>query len=222
MYIKVELPIVTDRVAAMGKDINENIRLINVLTNQLKKQENKIKEMEQEQYALEVELDSLKQEERAVDTRRVECLSTKFDAIRRSSALGVFAIAKKVELKKKLQKLSVEHGMIEQKAAYIRAKKDKIEARLQSIPKELQDVYFPNYKHHLSSLYQALREYDKKREVFANLTTVELERIVPGMILDVHKEEKKMPTVKEHLEDFLPIKIEKKNYRRLVVEEDEM
>ena len=102
------------------------------------------------------------------------------------------------------------------------AKKDKLEERLQAIPKHLKDVYLPNYKLHLTSLYNALREYAKKREVFENLTGIELERIVPGMLLDVHKEEKRMPTVKEHLEDFLPIKIEKKNYRKLVVEEDEM
>ena len=222
MYIRIELPIVTERVATIGKDINENIRLINVLTNQLKKQEKRIVEMEREKYELEVELDSLAQEEQEVDAKRVDCLSNKFGAIRQASNLGAFAFAKKMELKKKLQNLSTEHEKIEQKSSQIRARKDKISVRLQAIPKELNEVYLPNYKLHLTSLYGALREYEKKREVFENLTGIELERIVPGMLLDVHKEEKRMPTVKDHLEDFMYIKIEKKNYRKLVVEEDEM
>ena len=222
MYNHIELPVLTAGVSKLADNINENIRLINVLARQLTKQQKHMQSMKDDQQEKQTEYDALVEAGKKLDRMRVDCYNKMFQIAQEQASAGAFQIARKIELKKKEKENDKRQEELDNRVVLLEAKKEKLARMIAQIPREIEEVYLPNYKLHLSNLYQALREYKTNAETFECLTGIKLQSITADDLLDVAKDKKTYPTIKPHTEEYLPIKVSQKSYKIFVPTEEEM
>ena len=222
MYNYIELPVLTAGVRKLVDNINENIRLINVLVRQLTKQQKHMQSMKDDQNDKQKEYDTLVEAGKKLDGMRVECCNKMFQIAQDLASAGVFQISRKIELKKQEKANDKRREELDNRVVLLEAKKEKLAKMIAQIPREIEEICLPNYKLHLSNLYQALREYRTNAETFECLTGIKLQPITADDLLDVAKDKKTYPTIKPHTEEYLPIKVSQKSYKIFVPTEEEM
>lgn len=195
MKHEIILPIITSASTSLASKMNGQVRMINLMIDQLYAQHEKMEEIKADKKKYPEERERRVRGIAGIKQRYESQVSVVSALEKEGKNISPIEFVKKIRHTKQINDEREKLEAIKQsllQASHVLNKKDDYYGRIDF---EMESVHVPNYKNHLAKLYNAIKEYRQYASAFEKLTGVKAPDIEVDKILLSNEKRGELPLV---------------------------